>query len=328
MKKYDVLAIGNAIVDILAKVPEKFLTENNLEKGAMKLIDGSESSKLYAALDDKRQVSGGSAANSAYGITELGGKALYVGKVANDELGFFFAEDMRSNGTSFTTLPLKNGAATATSMIAVTPDHERTMNTYLGACQHLTIDDIHEEDVKASWCVFFEGYLWDQPAAKEAVLKAISIAKTTFNTRVAITLSDANCVRRHLEEFQDLISSGKVDIVLANKNELMALYECDAINPALITAANSNALFAVTLGGDGAAVLENGEIELVSADDVTDIVDFTGAGDAFAAGFLASYLGLGSSPFAAAKAGCAYAGQIIQVEGARKPRENSIAPAY
>lgn len=325
MKKYDVMSIGNAIVDILAKVPEDFLIKNELEKGAMKLINADESGRLYSALGDKRQASGGSAANSAFGIAELGGRSLYVGKVANDALGDFFADDIRANGTVFLTSPLIDGAATATSMIAVTPDHERTMNTYLGACQHLTVDDINEEDIKASWCVYFEGYLWDQPAAKEAIDKAISIAKSS-NTMVAITLSDANCVKRHRREFWDLIAQHKVDIVLSNKKELMSLYDVDAIGIALVAASNEKPLFAVTLGSEGAAVCQDGEINVAKSEHVVDVADLTGAGDAFAAGFLNAYVSLGDSPLSSAKAGCAYAAEIIQVEGARKPKRASLTP--
>lgn len=317
MAKNDVLAIGNAIVDILSKGDDALLDQLKLEKSAMKLIDRQEAETLLNLLPDQKKTSGGSAANSAAGIAVLGGSTRYVGKIANDALGDLYASDLTSlDGVSFNSSRLSGGENTAISAIIVTDDGERTMNTYLGACLHLTEDDIVEREVQDANVIFFEGYLWDQPKARDAVLKAIDIAKATSDARIAITLSDANCVRRHLSAFNELINESKVDLVLANKQELQALYSADTIDSAINSAANARCNFAVTLGSKGAAAIENGIIHLVESKPVAKIVDLVGAGDAFAAGLLLGYSR--NEPLAkSASNGCAFAAEIIQTEGAR-----------
>ena len=317
MAKYDVLAIGNAIVDILSKGNDALLDQLKLEKSAMKLINRHEAETLLNLLPNQKKTSGGSAANSAAGIAVLGGSTRYVGKIANDALGDLYASDLTSlDGLSFNSSRLSGGENTAISAIIVTDDGERTMNTYLGACLHLTEEDIVERDVQDANTVFFEGYLWDQPKARDAVLKAINIAKETSDARIAITLSDANCVRRHLSAFNELIFAGKVDLVLANKQELQALFSANNIDSAIRQAAKSKSDFAVTLGSRGAAAIENGSVYLVEPKPVSKIIDLVGAGDAFAAGLLLGYSR--DEPLSkAASAGCTFAAEIIQTEGAR-----------
>lgn len=317
MAKNDVLAIGNAIVDILSKGNEALLDQLKLEKSAMKLIDRHEAERLLNLLPNQKKTSGGSAANSAAGIAVLGGSTRYVGKIANDALGDLYASDLTSlDGLSFNSSRLSGGENTAISAIIVTDDGERTMNTYLGACLHLTEADIAKCEVQDANVVFFEGYLWDQPKARDAVLKAIEIAKNAIGTKVAITLSDANCVRRHIKEFNELILADQIDLVLANKKELQALYSTDDIDNAIHQAANANCDFAVTLGSKGAAVIEHGSIQIVESKPVAKIVDLVGAGDAFAAGLLLGY-SRNEALVKSAESGCAFAAEIIQTEGAR-----------
>jgi sugar/nucleoside kinase (ribokinase family) len=288
----------------------------------MKLINRHEAETLLDFLPDQKKTSGGSAANSAAGIAVLGGEVRFVGKVADDALGDLYVSDLTSlDGISFNSSRLSGSENTAISAIIVTDDGERTMNTYLGACLHLEQTDILERDVKGSEVIFFEGYLWDQPKAREAALKAIDIARASPDTRIAITLSDANCVRRHLAAFNDLINTGKVDLVLANKQELLAIYSADTIDSAILSATNSKCDFAVTLGSKGATVIENGAVHFVKTKPVSKIVDLVGAGDAFAAGLLLGYSR--NEPLAkSAGLGCDFASEIIQTEGAR------IAPPH
>ncbi|WP_426230649.1 adenosine kinase [Pararhizobium sp. DWP3-4] len=314
--RYDVLTIGNAIVDIIAPVLPGFLDQEVIQKGVMHLIDEARAESLYRKMPiQKRQISGGSAANTAAGIASLGGNACFIGKVNDDALGDFFADDLTAAGVYYNTKRLANGEATARSMILVTPDGERTMNTYLGACHQLTEADIDEQDIAAASITFMEGFLWDPPKAKQAFLTAARAAHKHGKT-VAFTLSDPFCVSRYRREFLELIRSGTVDILIANIHELLSLYQTGDLREAVRLLKNDVSLAAVTMGEDGAmAVCRNEEISM-SAYPVDKVVDVTGAGDLFASGFL---LGIsnGLTPAKALRLGCSSASEVITHIGAR-----------
>jgi sugar/nucleoside kinase (ribokinase family) len=284
--KLDVLTIGNAIVDVLAHTDDAFLVAQSLAKGTMQLIDEPRAESLYGIMGPAIVVSGGSAANTAVGLASLGAKAGFVGKVRDDELGRLFSHDLNAMGVQFEVEPAGSGPATARCFVLVTPDGERTMNTYLGACQNLGPDDIDDELVRSAGIVYFEGYLWDPPAAKDAFRKAVRIAHGAGN-RSALSLSDPFCVDRYRAEFRELIRDGSVDILFANIHELKSLYETGDEDAALAALRGEKILAAVTRSADGAVVVENGRMESVPAYLVAQVVDTTGAGDLFAAGFLA-----------------------------------------
>ncbi|KQT55403.1 MULTISPECIES: adenosine kinase [unclassified Aureimonas] len=316
MIQYDVLTIGNAIVDIIARTDNAFLEEQGIPKGSMTLIDTTRAQSLYNAMGPAVEMSGGSAANTAAGVVSLGGTAGYIGKVCDDQLGAIFTHDIRALGIAFQTAPLSTGPATARSMILVTPDGERSMNTYLGACVELSPDDIDEELVAAAKVTYFEGYLWDPPLAKDAIRKAASIAHANGRD-VAITLSDSYCVYRYRAEFLDLMRSSAVDIVFANEAEVLALYETKNFDAALTQlAADVRKFGAVTRGEKGCVVVEGKTRIDVPATEVSTVVDTTGAGDLFAAGFLRGYTG-GLSKKVSAQLGVVAAGQIIAQIGPR-----------
>ncbi|MEN3929634.1 adenosine kinase [Microvirga sp. W0021] len=282
----DVLTIGNAIVDVLAQTDETFLVEQNLAKGTMHLIDEPRAEELYGLMRDVTVMSGGSAANTAAGIASLGSKAAFIGKVRNDELGDLYARDLEKIGVHYNVAPATDGPATARCCVLITPDGERTMNTYLGACQNLTVDDINPETIKASSIIYLEGYLWDPPKAKDAFRKAIDIAHQDGN-RIALTLSDTFCVDRYRDEFLTLIRDGSIDILFANTHELRSLYQTADENTAIAAFRDENVLGVVTRSEEGALVIMSGETSSVPAYPVDQVVDATGAGDLFAAGFLA-----------------------------------------
>ncbi|WP_020181305.1 adenosine kinase [Methylopila sp. M107] len=314
--KYDVLGIGNAIVDVIAKSEEAFLVDEGLAKGSMALIDEARAEALYAKMGPAIEASGGSAANTLAGLGSLGGKAAFIGKVKADTLGEVFRHDITAIGVDFPTPAATDGIATARCFILVTPDGERTMSTYLGACQGLSVDDIDEATVKDAAVTYLEGYLWDPPAAKEAFRKAAEIAHGA-GRQVALSLSDAFCVARYRAEFLALLKDGVVDILFANEGELTSLYETDDIETALKAVAKDAKLAAVTLGAKGSAIIEGSErIDVPAAALEGPIVDLTGAGDLFAAGFLyghANGLGLKRS----AELGGLAAAEVIQHVGAR-----------
>ena len=282
---FDVLTIGNAIVDIISTAEEDILVTLGVTKGMMRLIDAAEASRIYALMGPAVETSGGSAANTAAGVASFGGRAAYIGKVAADEFGDIFRHDMRSQGVHYGTVALSGGAPTARCMVLVTPDSERTMNTYLGACHQLTEADIDENVVGGASHTYLEGFLWDPPAAKLAFRKAATIAHAHGRT-VSLTLSDSFCVDRFRAEFLDLVRSGTVDMVFANKEEAKSLYETGDIDTAIACLARDCKLGAVTLGGDGAVAFCGDEMVSAPAFPVDDLVDMTGAGDQFAAGFL------------------------------------------
>lgn len=314
--KYDVLGIGNAIVDVIARADEEFLVREGLAKGSMTLIDEARAEALYAMMGPATEASGGSAANTLAGLGSFGGRAAFIGKVKADTLGEVFRHDITATGVHFPTPGATDGVATARCFVLVTPDGERTMSTYLGACQGLTADDIDEQAVKDAAVTYLEGYLWDPPAAKEAFRKAAKIAHAA-GRQVALSLSDSFCVDRYRAEFLSLLRDGDVDILFANDSELKSLYETGDIEAALQAVAGDARLAAVTLGADGCVVIENGERTAVPAAPVDGaIVDKTGAGDLFAGGFLFAYTrGLGVRR--SAELGALAAAEVISHVGAR-----------
>jgi sugar/nucleoside kinase (ribokinase family) len=282
---FDVLGIGNAIVDVIAKAEDDFIVREKLIKGSMRLVETEEAERLYGLMGQAIQTSGGCAGNTAAGVASFGGRAAFIGKVADDELGRVYRHDMRGLGIHFPTPPLVGGNPTARSMILITPDGERTMNTYLGASQQLSPGDIDEATVAAARITYLEGYLWDPPLAKEAFRKAAAIAHRAAR-QVALTLSDSFCVDRFRDEFVGLIRDGSVDIVFANAAEVHSLYQTADFGSALAQLRQDAKLAAVTVGADGAFIVSREAVELVPARPIDSLVDTTGAGDLFAAGFL------------------------------------------
>ncbi len=281
----DVIGIGNAIVDVIARTDEAFLVDHGLAKGSMHLIDAPAAEQLYTQMGPGIESSGGSAANTIAGIASLGGTAGFVGKVADDALGTVFAHDIRALGVTFDSTPLNGGSGTGRCLVLVTPDGERTMNTFLGAAQELGPDDIDEAGIAAAGAVYLEGYLWDPPEAKAAFRKAADIAQSAGGD-VVLTLSDSFCVERYRDEFLDLLRSGRVDLVFANEHEVRALYETADLETAMAALAGEARHAVVTRGPQGCSIFNEGARVDVPAEPVKRVVDLTGAGDLFAAGFL------------------------------------------
>jgi sugar/nucleoside kinase (ribokinase family) len=313
--RYDVLGLGNAIVDVIAPVDEEFLVKAKLRKGAMQLVDEQQAQWLYDAMGATTIVSGGSAANTIAGLASFGGKGVFVGKVAADEAGRAFAHDIKAAGVHFATPAAGDGPSTARCLVLVTPDGQRTMNTFLGACQNLTCADLDAGDVAASKIIYLEGYLWDPPAAKEAFVEASRIAHAA-QREVALTLSDVFCVDRHQQEFLRLMRDGIVDILFANESELHALYETADFATAVAALRQENVLAAITRSEKGAVVIKGEKTWEVPAAPIDRLIDTTGAGDLFAAGFLTGYT-RGKPLDACARLGALAASEIIQHFGAR-----------
>lgn len=310
----DVVAIGNAIVDVLSKSDDAFLASHGLAKGAMTLIDGARAEELYGAMGPAMEISGGSAANSMVGVAALGGKAAFIGKVRNDQLGGIFRHDIRAAGVAFDTPPATKGAPTARSLIFVTPDAQRTMNTYLGACVDLGPEDVDEETVGGAEVTYLEGYLWDPPRAKQAFVKAAEIAHKA-GRKVALSLSDPFCVDRHRAEFRDLVD-GHVDLLFANEQEIASLYEVAEFDQALQAVRGRCDVAVLTRSEKGAVVMQGDDLHLVDAAKVDKLVDSTGAGDLFAGGFLYGYT-QGKSLYDSARIGAFAAAEVISHYGAR-----------
>jgi sugar/nucleoside kinase (ribokinase family) len=311
----DVLAIGNAIVDVIARTDEAFLAREGVRKGAMQLIDEARAEQLYGAMGPATIVSGGSGANTAVGVASLGAKAAFIGKVRNDTLGDLYTHDLGAVGVGFDVKPATEGPATARSFILVTPDGERTMNTYLGACQNLTPEDVNPHTVRAAKIVYLEGYLWDPPEAKRAFRKAVAIAHEAGNA-VALTLSDAFCVDRYRDEFLGLMRDGSLDILFANVHELQSLYQTADAATALEALRQENVLGIVTRSEEGALVVTREQTKAVPAYPIERLVDTTGAGDLFAAGFLTG-LARDLDHADCARLGALAAAEVIQHIGAR-----------
>ncbi len=281
---YDVVGIGNAIVDVLAKVGEGFLTERRLQKGKMTLVEAADAGKIYADIIPEREVSGGSAANTVAGLASLGSDCAFIGKVHDDELGQEFQRNIGAAGIDFFTRPLTEGPSTGRSIVLVTPDAERSMFTYLGASKKLSAEDIDEETVKAAQITYIEGYLLDEGTAKDAVLKACEIAHK-HNRKVAFSLSDKSCIENRCDELLELIRT-HVDILFGNEDELKALFREDDFYKALDLIKPLVEVAAITRNAKGSVVV-NGRVKIfVEAEKVADVVDTTGAGDLYAAGFL------------------------------------------
>lgn len=314
--RFDVLTIGNAIVDIIAPVEPGFIEREGMKEGIMHLIDTDRAEDLYAKMPaGRQQISGGSAANTAAGIASLGGRAAFVGKVADDPLGDVFEADLNDIGVFYNTSRLKNGALTARSMIFLSEDGERTMNTYLGACHQLTEADINENEIGAAAITFMEGFLWDPQEAKKAFVLAAHYAHKNERA-AALTLSDPFCVDRFRVEFLDLIRSKTIDYVFANVHELKSLYQTDDLGEAVREIAKDAEVAAITMGADGAMAIHNGEVTSVPAFPIDKVVDATGAGDLFASGFLLG-LARNQSMEEALKTGCMSAHEVISHIGAR-----------
>ena len=281
---HDVLGIGNAIVDVLARVDEGFITRHGVPKGSMRLIEEPEALALYADMGPAIEVSGGSAANTIAGLAALGGKAAFIGRVKNDQLGELFAHDIRAGGVAYATPAAENGPATARCYVLVTPDGERTMNTYLGASVEFSAADIDSGLIKASAITYLEGYLWDRPQAKQAFVTAAQIARKAGG-QVALTLSDRFCVDRHRDSFLQLIRD-EVDILFANESEITALYQTHDFSEAMRQAKADCRLAALTRSEQGSVIVSGDEVHNVPAHPVDAVVDTTGSGDLYAAGFL------------------------------------------
>ncbi len=283
-KIYDVVGIGNAIVDIIARCDEGFLTKHDLAKGFMRLIDADDANRLYEAMGPAVERSGGSVANSIAGLASFGAKCGFIGRVAADQFGGIFRHDIRSLGVDYDTLPASDGAPTARCLILVTPDGERTMNTFLGASVHFTPEDLDRAMIAAAKIVYLEGYLFDRDEAKAAFRDAAREAKEA-GAKVALSLSDAFCVDRHRDDFKSLVREG-ADIVFANEKEITTLYQVNSFEEAADAALQDCEMAVLTRSEEGSVIVASGETIAIEAEPVHKVVDLTGAGDLYAAGFL------------------------------------------
>lgn len=313
-KHYDVVGIGNAIVDVLASAEDIFLAEQGLHKASMALIDEERAEGLYQMMGPGTECSGGSAANTLAGLASLGGSAAFIGKVRDDQLGTIFRHDMRAVGVDFDTPAATSGPATARCLIFVTPDAQRTMNTFLGACTQVSQEDIDEQLIARAQVTYIEGYLWDAPAAKSAIRKALAAARAS-GRKLAFSLSDVFCVDRHRDEFLDLVQN-HLDIVFANENELKSLYQTEDFAKAAKKIQGTCDVAVITRSEKGCVVVTREAIENVPGEKVAELVDTTGAGDLFASGFLYGFT-RGWDLVACAKLGNRCAAEIIQQMGAR-----------
>ena len=281
--RFDVVGLGNAIVDVLAPVDEQFLLTHSIAKGVMTLVDEHRAGQLHAALKNTREIAGGSGANTMAGFASLGGNGVYQGKVKQDRLGEAFRASMKDTGVHFTTPPASGGPSTALCIIAVTPDEQRSMSTYLGAAREFSMADINEEEIVGAQVLYIEGYLWDSPSAKAACLKAISSARKA-GTKVAFAMSDPFLIGRYGEEFRKMMPS--FDIVFANEEEAKALFQVAAFDDVLQAAKDWHGIAALTRSEKGCVIARGAEVHVVDAWPVAKVLDTTGAGDQFAAGFL------------------------------------------
>ncbi len=312
-RKYDVIGLGNAIVDVLAPVDDAFILTHQVVKNAMMLIDEFRAEQLYNAFDETLEAAGGSVANSMAGLASFGARSKFVGKVKADRLGDAFAQSLTAGGTDFTTAPATEGAATACCLIAVPPDAQRAMNTYLGASRALGPDDVLAEDIAASEILYIEGYLTDSDVSWQAALKAARIAKQT-GTKIAVTLSDSFCVGRYRQVFLDFLDIA--DIVFANEEEAKSLFEVEEFDDVLQRFRAWGGIAAVTRSAKGCVAIGGGEVHIIDAAPVSQVLDTTGAGDQFAAGFLFG-LARGKSLADCGGLGVIAAAEVISHFGAR-----------
>ena len=313
--RLDVLTIGNAIVDVIADTTDAFLEAEGLTKSSMRLIDAEEAERLYSHMGPARQVSGGCAGNTAAGVSAFGGRAGFVGQVAPDQLGQFYRHDLTAVGVEFTTAALDVGVPTARSMILVTPDGHRTMNTFLGAAQHLPSSALDEQQIRDAAAIYLEGYLWDPETPRYAMIRAIEIAREA-GRKVAFTLSDTFCIDRHRDGFNELIDGGRIDLLFANQAEIEMLAGVAHLDTAVEAIRGKVETLVVTRGEQGALATRGSERAEVKAEPVSEVVDTTGAGDLFAAGFLFGYT-RGKSLEQSLKLGAVAAAEVIQHYGAR-----------
>lgn len=278
------MGVGNAIVDVIATVDDSFIGDRGLVKGAMTLVNAERSAELYEAMPPGVAASGGSAANTMAGVASFGGRAAFIGKVRDDQLGEVFIHDIRATGVSFEVPPAPEGPPTARCLVQVTPDAERTMNTYLGISALLGPPDVDTDVVASAGITYCEGYLWDVPVAKEAIRVAMAAAASADRT-VALALSDSYCVDRHRDEWLDLIED-RVDVVFANEAEVCALHSTDDLGEARDRTAEMARTVVITRGARGSVAVQGSELAVVPAAEIPDVVDATGAGDLYAAGFL------------------------------------------
>ena len=310
----DVIGIGNAIVDIIGRCDDNFLARHDAPKGHMRLVDADTISAIYDSMGPAVEVSGGSAANTMVAVASLGGAAAFIGKVADDEFGRIFAHDIRGAGLKFNGKPVGGQAPTSRSLILVTPDGERTMNTFLGISTDLDHGEVDADAIKSARILYLEGYLFDQPEAKAAFRQAVEIAKSA-NRKVALSLSDGFCVDRHRDEFLQLIKSG-IDILFANESEIKSLYQTSDFDTAADCARKDAALCVLTRGPQGSVVISDGQAIEVPAEPIDELVDTTGAGDLYAAGFLYG-VSAGHDLATSGRLGAIAAADIIQQIGAR-----------
>jgi len=313
-KIYDVVGIGNAIVDIIARCDEGFLTKHDLAKGFMRLIDAHEAARLYEAMGPAIERSGGSAANTIAGLASFGAKCGFIGRVAADQFGGIFRHDIRSQEVAYETAPATEGAPTARCLILVTPDGERTMNTFLGASVGFTPEDLDAAMLGAARIVYLEGYLFDKEEAKAAFRQAAKEAKKA-GAKVALSLSDAFCVDRHRADFQAFVREG-ADIVFANEKEITSLYEVNSFDEAADAALQDCEMAVLTRSEAGSVIVAAGETTEIAAWPVQEVVDVTGAGDLYAAGFLYG-LTRGASLAECGRLGSLAAAEVIGHIGAR-----------
>jgi sugar/nucleoside kinase (ribokinase family) len=313
--RLDVLTIGNAIVDVIADTTDEFLEAEGLTKSSMRLIDAEEAERLYSHMGPAREVSGGCAGNTAAGIAAFGGRAGFVGGVAADQLGAFYRHALTAAGVEFTTPALDVGVPTARSMILVTPDGHRTMNTFLGAAQHLPASALDERQIHDAAAIYLEGYLWDPETPRYAMIRAIEVARSA-GRKVAFTLSDTFCIERHRDGLNQLIDGGKIDVLFANQAEIEMLAGLPHLGSAVEAVRGKVETLVVTRGEHGAVATRDGEQAEVAAEPVREVIDTTGAGDLFAAGFLFGYT-RGRSLEQSLKLGAIAAAEVIQHYGAR-----------
>lgn len=311
---FDILGIGNAIVDVIAHADDRFLTDRGITKGGMTLIDADGATSLYGDMAPGIEMSGGSAANTIAGAASLGARAAYIGKVRNDQLGEVFAHDIRAIGVHYDTPLAETGPPTARCLILVSPDAQRSMNTFLGASQELGPDDVDAALVAAATITYLEGYLWDPVHAKAAFRKAMDIAHGA-GRQVAMTLSDSFCVDRYRQEFRELVDH-QIDILFANEDEIKSLYEVDDFDDALQAVRGKCDVVALTRSEKGSVILTGDEVHVIDAAPVAKVVDTTGAGDLFAAGFLYGITS-GLGPAESAGIGGRAAAEVISHMGAR-----------
>lgn len=312
--RYDVIGIGNAIVDIIGRCDDEFLALHDAPKGNMRLVDAETIAAIYDGMGPGIEISGGSAANTMVGIASFGGRAAFIGKVADDDFGRVFAHDIRAAGVDFDSAPVKGKAPTSRSLILVTPDGERTMNTYLGISTHLDQGEVDPDAIRAAKIVYLEGYLFDRPEAKAAFWQAVEIARSA-GRKVALTLSDGFCVARHRRELLDLVRDG-IDILLANEDEITSLYETEDFEEAAQRVKVDAELAALTRSEKGSIILSEGQRIEIPVHPVDQLIDSTGAGDLYAAGFLYG-LATGRDLATAGKLGSLAAAEVISHIGAR-----------